>query len=452
VRGLVALGNGEYALMVAAPLYSRSGVAGVLAVHSQVAPLVAAMASVAEASMTLTDGSGRVVAFRDGGPGRTDALASGLPADKSFGVAARDLGGRVLSVDWFRLDDALGRPVLRAAAARDITAAYRRTHLISMLSLGAMLCGGVLFLAGLHWYMRRSFRPLNDVIRVLNALARGDTGIPSVGAAGHDEIGRLAGTLEQFRQAQRARDELAIISQDIDMASRIQSSFLPRDFPTTNTYRVHAVMRPARNVGGDFYDFFELPDGRFGFVVADVSGKGMGAAIFMAMARTVIRSMALVGDDPGVCLARANDFLCTSQVGTSTFVTVFYGILDPQTGRVAYANGGHNPPYIRRHSGDVVAVAGTGGMALGVMEELPYATGETVLGHGDHMFLFTDGVTEAMTQDGEQFTEERLERSLAELDNPDVNSLIERVVSAVDRFAGAAPQADDITCLAIELA
>jgi sigma-B regulation protein RsbU (phosphoserine phosphatase) len=452
LRGLIPIGGGGFALAVATPLYSRSGVSGVLMVRSSLTPLVAAMSSVTDASVSLVDPTGREVVSHSSNYDSPTHTKLELPKGKERGVLTRDVAGRFLSIDWFVLDDAMSRPALRLAAARDITDSYRRTQLVSALSLGAMLCGGALFLAMLHWYMRRSFRPLNVVIRVLNALARGETEVPAVAAAGRDEIGRLAGTLEQFRQAQKARDQLAVISQDIDAASRIQSSFLPRDFPSTSAYRVHAVMRPARNVGGDFYDFFDLPEGRFGFVIADVSGKGMGAAMFMAMARTVIRSVALVGYDPGVCLARANDFLCASQMEGGTFVTVFYGILDPASGKVAYANGGHNPPYVVRQGVGAVEVPGTGGLALGVMEGVTYAVGELTLEHADHLFLFTDGVTEAMTTAGEQFTEERLERLLAGIERPNAEALIESAIGAVDAFAGKAPQADDITCLAIEFA
>ncbi len=451
VRGLARVSTG-LVVTVVSPFYARSGVSGVLAVFSEANALVGDIAGVTGASIYLIGADGQPLGLPpDGSKDASWAAATGLAPDIEQGVINRSFGRQVFLTDWFALDDAADRPVGRLIAVRDVTTGYRRAQLISLISRGALFSGGALFLAFLYWYMRNQFKSLNAVIRVLNALSRGDTNAPRVEAGNRrDEIGRLAGTLENFRQAQKARDQLARIRQDIDAASRIQNSILPRNFPTTDRYRLQAIMRPAQNVGGDFYDFFDLADGRLGFVIADVSGKGMGAAMFMAMARTVIRSVALVTDDPGLCLTRANDLLCANNSDGSTFVTVFYGILDPASGAIVYANGGHNPPYRLTKSGEVVAIPGTGGLALGIMESFAYTDGTITLEAGDHIFLYTDGVTEAMDADGEQFTEERLEDVLGAIAQPDAQTIIDGIVKAVDAFAGETPQADDITCLTVD--
>jgi sigma-B regulation protein RsbU (phosphoserine phosphatase) len=450
MRGLARNANG-LAVTVISPFYARSGVSGVLAVFSDANALVGDIAGITGAKIYLIGADGRPLGTPpDGARDPSWAAAMGLAPTQPQGVANRSFGRQVYLTDWFALNDVIDRPAGRLIAVRDVTTGYRRAELISVISRGAMLSGGALFLAFLYWYMRNAFSPLNSVIRVLNALSRGDTQVAHVSAGtSRDEIGRLAGTLENFRQAQQARDQLARIRQDIDAASRIQNSILPRNFPATEHYRLQAIMRPAQNVGGDFYDFFDLPDGRHGFVIADVSGKGMGAAMFMAMARTVIRSVALVANGPGECLTRANDLLCANNSDGSTFVTVFYGILDPATGAMIYANGGHNPPY-RLSGGAVEAVPGTGGLALGIMEGFGYTDAAMTLVRGDHLFLYTDGVTEAMDAAGEQFTEERLEKTLGDIARPDARSIIDAVVQAVDAFAGETPQADDITCLTID--
>src|SRR5262249_54169596 len=145
----------------------------------------------------------------------------------------------------------------------------------------------------------------------------------------------------------------------------------PRAFPRRPDLELFAEMLPAREIGGDFYDFFPVDDGRLALVVADVSGKGVPAALFMAVSRTVLRSVALEGIAPGECLRRTNALLCLDN-SAELFVSVFYGVLDTRTGELAYCNGGHNPPYVMRKSGEVTLLEGTGGVVLGVLDDVAY--------------------------------------------------------------------------------
>lgn len=446
-RGVLRTEGDGLMVGVVAPLFSRAGPSGVVALLAEVEPLLGEIASVTSAAVFLTDPLGLPLASS----ARPGAALPALPQEVDQGVLTDDdnAGGRTFLVTWFPLADAWGRPAGRLATMRDVTDTSRRAALISALSLGGMVSGGVLFLAFLYWYMRRAFTPLNEVTRVLNALSRGNTSVPVMTGTHNDEIGRLAGTVETFRQAQQARERLARLSEDLTAASRLQHSILPRDFRATADYHLWALMRPAYDVGGDFYDFFDLPDGRLGFLIADVSGKGMAAALFMAMARTVIRSVAPLADTPGACLARANDLLCASNVEDGTFVTVFYGVLDPAAGRLYYANGGHNPPYLVRSDGTAQALDRPRGVALGVLDGLGYEVGELDVQPGDLLFLYTDGVTEAQSTTGAFFGDDRLAELLRAGAGAQAEAAIQRVVGAVDSFADGAPQADDITCLAV---
>ena len=246
-------------------------------------------------------------------------------------------------------------------------------------------------------------------------------------------------------QLEKAKERM---ESELKIAHALQGAILPKTLPENPTYSGHAVMTPAREMGGDFYDFFTLDDGRLSVVMADVSGKGVPAAFFMAIARTVMRAAAARHPTPGPCLEEVNDAIC-EQNPQDLFVTLFYGILNPDTGEFVYANAGHNPPYVVQHAGTVSPLPMTGGMAVGVMPGLPYAEDAMTLAPGDTMFLYTDGITEAMNVDDEEFTEARLEAVLAEGHGLSVDSVLENVTGAVVNFAAGAEQSDDITCIVL---
>lgn len=203
-------------------------------------------------------------------------------------------------------------------------------------------------------------------------------------------------------------------------------------------------MIPATTMGGDFYDYIELPDGQIGLVIADVSGHGVPAAFFMAVARTNLRELAVHHLDPGECLARTNDALC-AQNPLDLFVTVFYCVLDPTTGVLRYANGGHNPPYVRRAADAVETLNGAGGLVLGAMAGVRYPTHTVQLLRGDRLVLFTDGVTEAFNPTEELYGAQRLVDEVHVHGGGTPAALVERICRSVTNFAGNAPQSDDIT-------
>jgi sigma-B regulation protein RsbU (phosphoserine phosphatase) len=236
----------------------------------------------------------------------------------------------------------------------------------------------------------------------------------------------------------------AQLEAELEVARALQIAILPATFPAKPGCDGAARMIPATTMGGDFYDFIELPDGRIGLVMADVAGKGVPAAFFMAVARTNLRELASHHTDPGACLAQTNAVLCT-QNPMDLFVTVFYGVLDPVTGLLVYANGGHNPPYLRRTNGSVEVLGGAGGLVLGVMPDVVYPNHTLQLLSGDRLVLYTDGVTEAFSPADEAYGTERL---IAEVDahgDGAAAALVDRICRSVTLFAGVAPQSDDIT-------
>ena len=252
-----------------------------------------------------------------------------------------------------------------------------------------------------------------------------------------------------MRDALRSRDELVALRQELGVAARMQESILPRTFPDDPRYELHAWMTPAREVGGDFYDFFRLESDRIGMVIADVSGKGIPAALFMMVSRTLIKGTAIGTADPAKCLSEANRLLEESNE-QSMFVTLFYASLDPETGQVDFANAGHNLPYVIRASGEVRRIDCEPGLVLGVLPHFDMPGGAVDLEPGDVIFFYTDGITEAMDENGVEFGDEELALVLEEVAGAtSASAFSQHVVQAVQEHAGEAPQSDDITCMAL---
>ena len=255
--------------------------------------------------------------------------------------------------------------------------------------------------------------------------------------------------IQAVREGREVRDQLTAIQQELEIAARIQSSILPREFISARTdFGIYAEMLPARMVGGDFYDFFLIDRNRLGFVIGDVSGKGIPAALFMAVSRTLLEGIAKQGMEPAECLRYANEVL-GGKGEPGVFVTLFYGILHVDTGIVEFGLGGHNPPYRISLDGRVQPLAEPGGVVIGLLPECCYETGRLQLEKGDSIFLFTDGVTESMNTDQKFFGERRLRELLSAHAGDSPLELVQSVLHAVKDYAGEAPQADDITALAV---
>lgn len=265
---------------------------------------------------------------------------------------------------------------------------------------------------------------------------------------------QLTDQVEAMERAAREHHELLSLRRELDIARDIQQSIVPNSFPDRPDLALFAEMLPAREVGGDFYDFFFLDENRIGILIGDVSGKGIPAALFMTMTRTLLRSTAPVVASPGECLGRVNKLLIPDNKA-EMFVTVFYGVLDIPSGRFEYSTGGHNLPYVLRAGGSFEALARTRGTALGMIDDIEFGTDESSLGCGESLVLFTDGVTEAENRRGELFGESGLEAVLStctgsssnEVVRP--NEVVQRVREAVQHHAGGAVQSDDLTMLVL---
>src|SRR5215204_2467723 len=233
--------------------------------------------------------------------------------------------------------------------------------------------------------------------------------------------------------------------QEAEVARLIQQNFLPKELPDLPGWQVAAYYRPAREVGGDFYDVIPLPDGRVGFVVGDVTDKGVPAALVMSATRSVLRASAQRLIEPGVVLERVNEHLCPD-MPEKMFVTCLYGVLDPATGLLRFANAGHDLPYVKTADGVVELRAR--GMPLGLMPGMAYEEKEAVLQPGDSVLLHSDGVVEAHDPRRDMFGFPRLKETMA--DAPGGQELIDRVLSELEAFSGPdAEQEDDITMVTL---
>ncbi|MBP5386145.1 MAG: SpoIIE family protein phosphatase [Prevotella sp.] len=259
--------------------------------------------------------------------------------------------------------------------------------------------------------------------------------------------------INYIKAMQKEHIQLESIKGDLAVASEIQQAILPRIFPpfpdNSHQLDIAAMMNAAKDVGGDFYDFFRIDDEHIGFVIADVSGKGVPAAIFMAVCRTLIRATGIRGVNPAECITYSNDLLVEESVN-SMFVTVFYGIYNLKTGEVTYTNAGHNPPYVVKADGSLQKFPFSKNVIAGIVEGYHFTEETFMLEHGDMLLLYTDGVTEAVDSDCKEYGEERLEALLKSAPQSSCQQMIDLVKADVKAFAEDAEQSDDITLLAIK--
>jgi serine phosphatase RsbU (regulator of sigma subunit)/anti-sigma regulatory factor (Ser/Thr protein kinase) len=321
-----------------------------------------------------------------------------------------------VDVETLQLDSP-GLAALKAAGVKLVVPLVSQGELIGVLNLGP----------------RRSEQEYSaDDRKLLDSLA--------AQAAPALRVGQLV------RQQQAEARTRQRFEQELEVARLIQQNFLPKQLPDLPGWQVAAYYRPAREVGGDFYDVIPLPNGQWGFVVGDVTDKGVPAALVMAATRSVLRASAQRLVDPGAVLERVNEHLCPD-MPPKMFVTCLYGVLEPTTGRFRFANAGHDLPYVKTAEGSVELRAR--GMPLGLMPGMGYEEKETVLAPGDSLLLHSDGVVEAHSSAGDMFGFPRLKQAVATY--PGGAELIDRVLTDLRAHTGEdAEQEDDITMVTLE--
>ncbi len=418
------------------------------------------------ASSTGAPSAGRdeITAAREAIRADAGTIIEALPAGLFAGTAIiRDSGGAVTGA--VRVEFESGQ----IGNHFDI---YRTEYLIGIIAILLALALGSWFMA------RRLARPIGLMVRAARAVELGRQPEPSVAASlrntslTRDEYGELAGVFLDMAREVGAREihlnalvearteELSIknraleeaqreIRNDLEMAHSVQAALVPADLPEDPRAGVAAYMTPALDVGGDFYDAFMTEDGRLAFAIADVSGKGVASALMMAVGRAVLRSAANQFTDPSEAVASTNDQLCTMNP-KELFITAFFGVIDLELGTLTYVNAGHDPPYMTGPNGAPEMIPHTGGIALGVLPGLTYAETTIPLDEDASMFLYTDGITEAENETGQQYGRERLEQKLAALAGEDPGKVMNDILSELGDFRGDAKQFDDITCMALQ--
>ena len=537
-------------VVVVIPLQVRSRVVGLAVYATDIENAIQEMERITESSVILVNRRGRLIV------GNVDDLWSRLKGSvdirKINTFQTIETEDRAYSI--ILLDQAadLGNLVTRLLAFKDISAYTQQQKRIGFYTVSVL--GGflVLILITLNLYLARSFVPLTNGVRVLNALSRGDLHITMDSTSRRDEVGRistavgvfrahlvaidrfrssrkrqrirqerfirremtrLAQTLDEeeriavldelseledlvkeapddmgnsrgktdnpmdvleqgssslaitaaafqkmsdrvqkqnhnLREALKAKNAFIAIQKELDIATRVQLSLLPDNMPSTERFSIAGAMTAAKEVGGDFYDFFRLDDEKVAIVIADVSGKGVPAALFTVMAHTLMRSTARQTESPGEFLSMVNAFLEQNN-DEQLFITVFYGVLDEVTGRFQYANGGHNPPVLADGDGAKMLPL-TEGVALAMFDGLEYADAYVDLTRGSRLVFTTDGVTEAINSDYEEFGDRRLLQTVSELPEQDPSDDVRDIVAAVENFVGDEPQFDDITCVVLK--
>ena len=261
-------------------------------------------------------------------------------------------------------------------------------------------------------------------------------------------IARTLRHLEEWRDALSSRDQLVVLKNELGVASQIQQSILPTHFGAHPEYEVFGYMDPARNVGGDFFDLIALDGGHVGVAVADVSDKGVPAALFMMSSRTLLKGAAIGCTNPAEVLTMVNTLLHEDNE-TMMFVTIFYAEYDPATGELQYANGGHNAPLVVHADGSSELLPLTGGVAIGLVPGIEYEQASYEVKKGDTVIFYTDGITEAMNESDEEFGIEPVQALFAASPPLGAEEATHRVFNAIREFAGDTPQSDDITCVTI---
>ena len=265
----------------------------------------------------------------------------------------------------------------------------------------------------------------------------------------HKTVDKTLVEIEAYVEARLAADTLIGLQKELALARRLQAMLVPKQFPAHPDASGAALLKPAREVGGDFYDYFLIDDHRIAFALGDVSGKGISAALFMAMTVSLLHARALRGDDPAECLRYVNHHLFPQSL-PEVFVTACAGILDTETGEVVYVTAGHYAPVLIRASGEVQYLERTPGIGLCLRHDFEYTSRTDYMQPGDLLLLVTDGVTEARNVNETLFEDQGLERVLMDSISKPPEDMLEQLFEEIETFSQGQEQHDDITAIAIQ--
>jgi phosphoserine phosphatase RsbU/P len=258
--------------------------------------------------------------------------------------------------------------------------------------------------------------------------------------------------IKLYKEVIESHNKLLSLKKELDIANIIQTGILPKTFPAfpdRKEIEIFAKMIPAKEVGGDLFDFFFVDKYRLGVVIGDVSGKGIASALLMAVTKTLLKATAFKGMPADTILSEVNNII-VEESPSNMFITIFYGVLDTRSGSFEYSNGGHNPPYLISVDGKVKQLDNVGGLMIGAFKDAPYESNVIMMKSGESLLFYTDGVTESFNKEGEEFSETRLQNILLgkTILNPD--EIINHVFENVQSFSNGVEQSDDITCLALK--
>ena len=479
-------GRGE-TISCAAPFYDAAdnfaGVVSMDVLISDINNSVIAMDYVNGAYAFLLDTNGKVIAapeaFRDTAGNnivtddnaRLHGIADQILSGKS-GIAATDQAyyayAPIEGIDWIlgvyfptsviteKTDD------ITAVISENTSDTAQSIQNSILLAITIFVAGFIIIVIGVYFISKvfadRVVQPLQILQKDVQMISKGNLEHRAK-IIQDDEIGELANAFnnmsaslqEYIKNLSSVMAEKERIGAELNVATQIQADMLPSIFPAfpeREEFDIYATMQPAKEVGGDFYDFFLIDDDHLAVVIADVSGKGVPAALFMVIAKTLLKNRAQMGDSPAKVLEVVNNQLCENNKA-EMFVTVWFGVMQISTGKIVAANAGHEKPIIRKADGEFEIFKDKHGFVMGGMEGMKYKEYELEIEKGGCLFVYTDGVPEATSSDSELFGMERLVQVLNEEKDAPLPDILKSVKGSIDKFVKDAPQFDDITMLAL---
>lgn len=375
-------------------------------------------------------------------------VADILDATGSYAGQA-NVAGRMVFCLYNTLTDHNGKVVGAIVVGRDISVLREQTWSAERTIFWIVIISMLLVTVGLNIFIFRWIAKLDAVNNYLRDISSGTFPEKPLNLHTNDELLVTAQCINEMTESLKEKER---ISGELQIATNIQAHMLPCTFPAFpdhDEFDIFATMTPAKEVGGDFYDFFMVDEHHLAVVIADVSGKGVPAALFMVIAKTLIKYYAQMGIDPCQVFTKVNQLLCEGNEA-GLFVTAWMGILDVETGKLRYVNAGHNPPLIKLGDAGFTYLKSCPGFVLAGLENTHYQQNELTMASGDKLFLYTDGVTEAADIDQQPYGEERLSNYLNAHIADNVNDMLHGIKDDVNLFVGDQEQFDDITMLILD--